>query len=566
MLLLVVLALWHCRDVRAAVTECGDSFLFGGYIRLCISAAVVCIVSWYLLLRRKAPLYISIGAAVFLLGLMNISVFRGLSAPDEVSHYISAYKISNMLLNTPVQDKYGQVYVRSCDLFLEDTEGRLDAVRAANDAGIEDFDRTLKIFGQELTEEVYRIDHEQTRMSSDSFDKAAVGLSCQWTVNTTPAAYVPQALGITLARMLGLGPVYLISLGKLFNLIFFTAAVMLALWLLPKGGGAVAGTALIPMTLHLGASMSYDVFVMAGSFVFMALIFNMIINGIRPVKALAAALVIALLAPCKLVYSLLLILLLLFVRGYLGATLKLLIKSRKAAKPVSVEIFGRSMTVPLTDAGRAHCIKRICDFLILASACIIFAAVSMYTINSTTIGNYAAADERIIEWAEEPTGYTFTYLLHHPFETADIFYRSILMRSGTWFSTMFGIYLGNQDPVLNVPYPVIGLYAVGLLIISAGSELALNISGKCITAAASVLIALALMASMLLAYTPVSAAYIEGVQGRYLLPVLPLIIMTMTCRSIRARHECEGVVLWSFIAAECYVLLRVYATVCLRIG
>lgn len=630
MLLLVVLAIWHSKDVMASIRECGDSFLAGGYVLLTVYSAAVCILSWIILIRRKAPVYICVGAAVFLLGLANIYVFKGLSAPDEISHYISAYKLSDQLLGTAVTDEHGQVYVRACDLFLEDTEWRLEEVRAASAAGDESVDATLKIYGAELTEEVYRMDHELSALGAEEFAAwymsntgftgiidseeagpdsisasaeenaaartagdgadetdisgadglSAMGLSCQWTVNTTPIAYLPQAIGISLARIMGFGPMRLIAIGRLFNLILFTAAVTFAVRLLPEGGELTGGTALIPMSLHLAGSMSYDVFVMSASFVFIALIFNMREHGLSRSKTAAAAIVLAALAPCKIVYSLLIICILLTAeRLWSGSaaagTASDPVPSEERADckdhPDTVSVAGTGMSAAAENVitGGSRSRNRHAElrrFLLLGACCLVLACISMYLINSATIGNYAAADERIIEWAEEPEGYTLSYLLHRPVETADMFYKSFLMMTGNWFSTMFGIYLGNQDPVLNVPYPIIGLLAAGLLALAAGSKLRLSAYGKCISALTFAAVFAALMGSMLLAYTPVSAAYIQGVQGRYLLPVLPLLLSIIPGTYISVREGSSRVILWSFIAAECYVLLRVYATVCLRIG
>lgn len=48
-----------------------------------------------------------------------------------------------------------------------------------------------------------------------------------------PLAYGPQAFGFVLARLLGLGSLGLLYLGRLFNLLFFAAAGFLTLRRLP---------------------------------------------------------------------------------------------------------------------------------------------------------------------------------------------------------------------------------------------------------------------------------------------------------------------------------------------
>lgn len=79
-------------------------------------------------------------------------------------------------------------------------------------------------------------------------------------------AYLPQALGITLGRLLSLGQVLTIYLGRLCNLAFFVLCGWLAVRLAPFGKMAFFGAALLPMTLELVSSLSYDGFAISLGF------------------------------------------------------------------------------------------------------------------------------------------------------------------------------------------------------------------------------------------------------------------------------------------------------------
>ena len=523
--LLAVLFLWHFLDVRDSVTECGDAFLYRGYLLLGIYLAAVCAGIWMLGRHGGFRFWTMASAAVFLTGLAYIFVFRGLSAPDEISHFISAYRLSNVIMQKEAVDEHGLVLLRACDRFLEDTEDRTEEVLASVENGDGNTDTELVIFGQILDESVYAV-YEKPELQTWG-DKEETKVSHQWTVNTTPAAYLPQALGITAARLSGLDPLGVITAGKLFNLIFFSLAAAAALYLMPAGAEPVAGTMLLPMTLHLAGSMSYDVFVIAMSLLFTALILRIRETEESGLKEMtAAAVVIALLGPCKMVYSLLVLMIL------------ILFPAEKQQR------------------------RRL---LVFAAASLVLLALSMYLVNSGTLQDYASADERIITWAEEPEGYTLSWLIHRPVETLRLVYHSFLTMSGIWFSTMFGVYLGNQDPVYNVPYPVIGMFALGLLLLAAGSDLRLSRWGRIVCAGVFFLVLGALMGSMLLAYTPMSSTHIEGVQGRYLLPVLPLLLFCIPGDWIRVENRQERGIIWLFTVLNAYVLIRVYATVCLRL-
>ena len=128
--LLMILSLWHAGDIRASVAESGDSFLYLDYAVLVIGLFAVCILGIFLIRSSKLGIELIAAALILLLGIANIYVFKGLSAPDEVSHYISAYKLSNRMLGQPVCDEYGRVYVRASDIFLEDTAGNYDRAKS----------------------------------------------------------------------------------------------------------------------------------------------------------------------------------------------------------------------------------------------------------------------------------------------------------------------------------------------------------------------------------------------------------------------------------------------------
>lgn len=75
----------------------------------------------------------------------------------------------------------------------------------------------------------------------------------------------------------------------------------------------------------------------------------------------------------------------------------------------------------------------------------------------------------------------------------------------------------------------------------------------------------ALMFSMLLAWTPRSASMIEGVQGRYLLPFLPAVLLTFrSSRVVRTGSDDRGL-LYAVMMMDLYVAVRIFAVVCLRL-
>lgn len=76
----------------------------------------------------------------------------------------------------------------------------------------------------------------------------------------------------------------------------------------------------------------------------------------------------------------------------------------------------------------------------------------------------------------------------------------------------------------------------------------------------------ALMFSMLLGWTPVSATKIQGVQGRYLLPLLPMLLLTMKSSRVVRTAGNDRLLLYGLTAMDVYVILRIFAVVCLRVS
>ena len=229
-LALLFFLLWHSLDLKASVTETGNTWLFGWYAGLgALVLAAAVFLGDELFIRRKMALEALFAVSVLCLGGIYSLVLPPLSAPDEVSHYISAYECSNRLMGLPSVNEKGLIQIRPEDAWLEDVADVL-----ADDGSAEGGDEKPVILGQSLTEETYRRIHEERSgeneavhrenvQSSSSQGAGQMASSYQFSVRTTPLAYWPQALGFVLARLLGLGSLVLLYLGRLFNLLFFAA-------------------------------------------------------------------------------------------------------------------------------------------------------------------------------------------------------------------------------------------------------------------------------------------------------------------------------------------------------
>lgn len=93
-----------------------------------------------------------------------------------------------------------------------------------------------------------------------------------------PLGYLPQASGILLGRLLGAGTVELVYLARLGNLVFAMLLIVWALRHLPNGREPVLLVALLPMSQHLIASASPDAMTIAGGMLFTAAMWRALVE------------------------------------------------------------------------------------------------------------------------------------------------------------------------------------------------------------------------------------------------------------------------------------------------
>jgi uncharacterized membrane protein len=90
-----------------------------------------------------------------------------------------------------------------------------------------------------------------------------------------PIAYIPQATGILIGRILHLPTIYLLYLGRLFNLAVWIALVALAIRLMPVGKWALVVIALLPTSIVQVSSLSADAITISLAFITAAFVFKL---------------------------------------------------------------------------------------------------------------------------------------------------------------------------------------------------------------------------------------------------------------------------------------------------
>lgn len=135
----------------------------------------------------------------------------------------------------------------------------------------------------------------------------------------------------------------------------------------------------------------------------------------------------------------------------------------------------------------------------------------------------SAGGAHIIGWANEE-GYTAAYLLHNMRELIKIYIMTYHEKMGLYLNGVIGGSLSWFN--VNIPLDLVASPLI-LMIISLREYRPYRVKRvhTMIYILGFLFISILINTSMLLAWTPISYNYIEGVQGRYYLPILPLLMI-----------------------------------------
>ena len=419
--LVVICGLYGAISALNAAAQFGDNLLFVLYELLFPASVITALFAALLWSRKGDRMYRVYAFSAMVLGVMYLAVMPGLSAPDELSHYSTAYRISsNMMLEDPLIRPSGLTAVRAVDYPLEDMNGVKTPLVP------DDEESVPEVLGNPVKQTTYRAVKDWNRRYAFSTKPVASAIP---DVRTTPVFYLPQAIGFSLARALGLGTMGLLFFGKFFNLCCYVALTALAVRTTPLGKGWFAAAGLLPMSVSLAASLSYDAGLIGTVFLFTALIFKLAYGAeeIRARELFALCALAALFGPCKLVYAPLILLLWL----------------------VPARVFG--------GGGK----KLLCFLILLLS---LIAAV--LAVNADVLEAYffpaVAAQTGNVSADMRHAGFTAAELFSHPLFTLRMLLNSLSACILTWGGEMIGTKLGNLDPLLGASGLQALFFALGL--------------------------------------------------------------------------------------------------------
>lgn len=546
----IVVAYIQSLYVNLGVSHTSDYFLRKSYIILSVSALLLILVSGIYLNITKFSIVKIYPFVMLIFGLGYMYVFPAMSAPDEIAHFISAYKISNKMLGKQATVKDGHVIIRAQDLWIEDVDGEYTF-----DKGKSEEEKVLipeegshgKIISSKLEETSYKVFYGKgdsrsnniyISFSGQNYEKAQ---SLHAPVNTIPSVYFLPATGITVARIMGLNSIYLVLFGRMANLILFILFGTLGIYFLPKFKEFIFLVSLLPTTIELAASYSYDAVMISSMIFFVSYVFFLAHEKKEfDIKDLViVSLIAGLVLPCKMVYFPMLLML------------------------FSIPLYKFKFRGKVDSKIKK---ENIAFFLTSAVVVLLSWVFAMYLVNRSTVVGYSTSNTSSLEWAGEES-YTIGYLLHNKLKAVKLFYNTLLLQLEYYHKTMFGAYLGHADDVVGIPYIGFLLLNIGMIfsVFGEAKEKQLLVKERVLTGISIFFVIFLVLLSMLIAWTPISSEFIEGVSGRYFIPVLLPLLMICRNNKIAIKDETKRNIIFLFILINAISLLKIFSTVCIRL-
>lgn len=418
---------------------------------------------------KKIELYKIYIICGLILGMLFSLVIPVRTTPDEPLHLAQAYAVSDYMMGSDVVIA-GGVAERSDDYTYYNRTNRYNW----ND---------YKAYWETIDDPI--VNDEMVNAGQRKID------------NLYP--YFIASLGITLGRALHFGPWLTLNLGRLCNLVMFVILMAFALKLIPIGKELLFVILMLPMTIQQSMSYSYDVMVISFSIletgIFLWLDYSENIALKKQVIAIAIMTILA---------------------GFIF--------------PIKGHAYFLLFLLPIYSAlhlftgDKKDSIWKAIKILVLTLIVLIIAAWILIVLHP----NILPSKIGYVDWAQKD-GFTVTYLLHHPWTFIKVMGATFTYQFGADFvSTLVGTSLGFMD----IPIPDIFSYAfLALLVMSAfrteSDNIFLTRRNKLFFAGINLLTVIAICAGMLLTWTPIDQFYVNGIQGRYFIPVMFMILILL---------------------------------------
>lgn len=462
-----------------------------------------------LLFEPKYEILFTLMAIAF--GLTFWLIITPMSVPDETIHYEYSLQLSNYMMG-----KENHLIIDEEYLNYGAMAGHQN-ISAAYERFIKKINRPLSLDEKDV----------ELRFDID---------------NSYKICFVPQALGITVARLLKWNMLRTFYLGRLFNLIFFVVCVYIGIRKTPVHKVLFGILATLPIFMQQAASFSYDCYINGLTFVIISCLMKWMYQSepIDKKEFVFVFIVNMLIAPIKVVYGLFSFLYWFVPWERFGSKKNKFIGIMIVTAPAMYEL--TRLLFPLI----YRIFRKIFERLFLNR-------VAAETISSGRIPEFLEGDI-----------YTFADVTDHPLEALKLVIRTIRYSIKTWFYASFGRALSGNTLILPT-YLVHILLALLVLASLRKEEFNGTVLFKIIIFILCIFAGLMMVGGMLISWTEVDQEIIEdfggpiiqGIQGRYFSPFLPYLFTILNNKKFSIPKKFDRYMIYTFILIVFEVIVYV---------
>lgn len=466
------------------------------YLILSIVYAIIC----YGIMKKKWKIETLFVIICTVFGVLYTVFWSPYACPDEHFHVGTAYYYASELLGEPTVDEEGNILVRECDLYFTPNE------------------ITTRQYS-------YNLIFSSSFFNEDT-NKEFVSLRCSLLGGVPPFAYIPQIIGICIARILRFSNVSLLLLGRLLALISYMVFGYYSIKLIPFGKRALMILMLGPTAIQAAASFSYDSMLNSCAFLFIA--YTLYLAYEKKQTKIGDWVVLALTSICftpiKVVYILLVFLIILIPNNKI---------SQNSMKAYGVKIALLLMNVLTLIWGRQETVQSMAN-------------------------SYVNEDG--------VAGYTLSTIVSNPLKTIVLWANTIRERSVFYLEQVFGGYKSYSKIEISL-LVIVGFYILlTLALVIKENETIPSFKEKALFSVISLGIFCLILLGFNLAKdcTNILSPCIYGVQGRYFLPFLPLVFICLQTRSIVVKKDITGQLAIGVFCLQFLTVCTIFETVIAR--
>lgn len=525
----------------------------GGFVTkfywvIALLALILIGAGWWLFTGQKCPLHRMVFCFVLALGILFSMVLPPYSAPDEQFHINQSFTLASTIYNPYLPVAQSQIH---------------SSLRRPSDVDVIVQDGETTVFTwQHIAKNLLTTNSDPFTHTQD-YD--------EYQVDSSYTMYWISAFGVLAGFLLRLGFIPTLFLGRLANLVFFAFLAAWAVKRTPVAKAVFAAVALLPMTLHLAASYSRDSNLLALCLLFAALVLDLAFGPRENIgwkQLILPALAGLLIVPSKIVYFPLALLVFLIPAARLGRYSKA-VKGGFLALCLAVFFFSAGGQVILNDfvSGSTQVAAGAASSSVSSEITAPAPSAPESSAQSAASAPESSEETAAPQTEEAPVQddsvcYTLPYILSHPLDTLELAIRSVVENGDHYVKTLIGGTLSYFDPGVQIAWTWVAALMILLVLawLQPGFELPVWAKALCL------LIGLACCGLAVLgciSWTPTYYTTIYGLQGRYFLPVLSLLLLARPKRLL-LQTDCTRGLVYAVTLVDLLVLLNAFLSILAR--